>query len=109
MSKKVTTTLNHYHAAIDIAVNDVANELKRAMDKHPLWQRDLCYAFAIVQEEIGETQREVVQFQMESEPHQFLDKRAQIRKEAVEATAMCLRFLAHLDLDPISHPILDKD
>jgi len=77
-------------------IDPVVDELENAIRKHPLWPTDLLHSFAIVQEEVGETQKEVLQFVYETNEEGIQLKYEAIRKEAIQATAMLLRFLAHL-------------
>lgn len=79
----------------------IQHELERACEKHPNWPSDLIHAWAIVQEEAGETQKEVLQLQYETDSIYIFEKLQKIRIEAVQTAAMCVRFLAHLELDHI--------
>jgi NTP pyrophosphatase (non-canonical NTP hydrolase) len=71
----------------------VKAELDRALEKFPLWPTDPLHALAVVVEEVGELQKEVLQSVYE--PHKSTWE--SVRKEAVQVAAMALRFLASLD------------
>lgn len=74
-------------------VKEVGAEIARAIAKFPEWPTDPLHAFAIVSEEFGECQKEVLQ--MTYEPHK--SSREAVRKEAVQLAAMAIRFLVSLD------------
>lgn len=75
------------------SVSAVLAELERAQSKFPTWPTDPIHAFAVVAEEFGEVQKEVLQ--LTYEPHK--SSRESVRKEAVQLAAMALRFLTSLD------------
>lgn len=95
------TERKHAIRAIGIARTEVMSELANAIEKHPLWPTDMIHQWAIVQEEAGEVQKEVLQLMYETSAAETPDKLTRIRKEAIQTTAMCLRFLAHLEMDRI--------
>lgn len=68
-------------------------EVLRATKKFPTWPTDPLHALAVVQEEVGELTKEVVQ--LTYEPHK--SSREAVRAEAVQTAAMALRFLMSLD------------
>ena len=72
----------------------VIDELNRALAKHPTWPTDPIHAAAIIAEECGELQKAVLEAVYEP----YKNSRRNIRKEAVQTAAMCLRFLASLDV-----------
>jgi NTP pyrophosphatase (non-canonical NTP hydrolase) len=72
---------------------EIVNELERATEKFPTWPTDALHAFAIVNEEVGELQKELLQFTYE--PHK--STRESIREEAIQLAAMAARFLISLD------------
>lgn len=74
-------------------VNEVLTELARALDKFPTWPLDPVHALAVVAEELGETQKEVLQ--LTYEPGKTTVKA--LRKEAIQTAAMSLRFLIGLE------------
>ena len=74
------------------AVNSVIDELQRAVIKFPQWPTDPLHAMGIVAEEVGELAKEVLQFVYE--PHK--SSQEAIRKEALQAAAMLLRFIESL-------------
>lgn len=75
-------------------LTEVLDEVKRAMEKFPLWPTDPLHALTVLGEEYGELNKAVLQ-QM-YEPHKNLDDA--VRKEAVQVAAMALRFLASIDI-----------
>lgn len=75
------------------AGSEVMAELARATTKFPQWPTDPLHAFAVVGEEFGECQKEVLQLCYE--PHK--SSKEALRKEAVQLAAMSLRFLASFD------------
>jgi hypothetical protein len=96
----INTEKQHAIAAIELARNEVMIELANAIEKHPEWPSDIIHQWAIVQEEAGETQKEVLQAYYETDLGEDMEKKLlAVRKEAIQTAAMCLRFLAHLDMD----------
>ena len=65
-------------------------ELARARIKYPFWPADLIHAAAIASEESGEVVKSVNNYVWQ----QGDDSIADIRKEAIQAIAMWVRFLA---------------
>lgn len=80
----------HQTVAFHQAVEDVLDEVAVATTKFPKWPTDPLHALGIVNEESGELSKAVLQ-QM-YEPHK--NKPGDVRKEAIQACAMLLRFLA---------------
>lgn len=78
---------------LDTAYEAVRKELDFALRKFPTWPTRGLDAVAVLNEEVGELNKEVLQ--MTFEPHKT-DK-SKIRKEAEQAAAMALRFLISLD------------
>jgi acyl carrier protein len=76
-----------------IALQDILTEFYAATANFPQWPTDPLHALAVVQEEVGEVQKEVLQ--MCYEPHK--SNREKIKKEAIQMAAMSLRFLLSLD------------
>ena len=74
-------------------LNDVWLEVDRAAAKFPAWPTDPLHAVAVVAEEMGELQKEVLQ--LTYEPHKSSPEA--VRKEAVQLAAMTIRFLASLE------------
>ena len=72
---------------------EIVAEVERATRKFPTWPTDPLHAFAVVGEEFGEAQKEVLQ--LTYEPHK--SSREELRKEAVQLAAMSLRFLMSFD------------
>lgn len=73
----------------------ILNELERAKAKFPTWPTDPIHAMAVVNEEVGELNKAVLQ--QVYEPHKNKDGLDEIRKEAVQVAAMMHRFLESLD------------
>ncbi len=73
----------------------IMDELDKAQTKFPSWPNDPLHALAIIQEELGELTKEVVQ--MIYEPHKttMLD----IETEAIQTATMAIRFLLNLNDD----------
>jgi hypothetical protein len=74
-------------------IKESANELERAIIKFPWWFKDPIHAFSIVQEEIGETQKEIIQSKYEPDKSSLND----IKKEAIQSIAMLIRFLENIE------------
>lgn len=72
---------------------EVDAELQRATKKFPVWPTDPLHALAIVGEEFGELNKEMLQ--LTYEPHKT-DKN-KIRSEAIQTAAMALRLSMSLD------------
>lgn len=68
-------------------------EVVKATSKHPTWPTDPLHALAVLQEEVGELTKEVLQ--LTYEPHKSSPEA--VRGEAVQTAAMALRFLMSLD------------
>jgi acyl carrier protein len=75
------------------AIHDILTEFHSATSHFPQWPTDPLHALAVVQEEVGEVQKEVLQ--LTYEPHK--SDREKVRKEAIQMAAMSLRFLLSLD------------
>ena len=86
--------------------DDVLEEVERASTKFPLWPTDPLHAVAIVNEEVGELNKALLQ-----EAYELNEGITQedIRKEAVQSAAMLIRFIVSLDRDrdrySYDHPI----
>jgi hypothetical protein len=81
------------HAVVSPVVTEVLLELERAMKKFPTWPDDPLHAVGVLNEEVGELNKAVLQ-QM-YEPHK--NAPGAVRSEAVQAAAMALRFIASID------------
>ena len=75
------------------AVELVVSEVDKATEKFPVWPTDPIHAFAILGEEHGELNKAVLQ--VVYEPHKSNED--EVRAEAIQVTAMSLRFLMSLD------------
>jgi len=78
----------------DKVYNEIREELDAALRKFPTWPTRGLDAVGVLNEEVGELNKEI--FQMTYEPHKT-DK-DKIRKEAVQAAAMAIRFLLSLEV-----------
>lgn len=72
---------------------EILMEVERAEKKHPVWPNDQLYAASIVAEENGELTRAAVQYEMEGGDIE------EIRKEAIQTAATCIRLLKNLKND----------
>ena len=80
-------------AALPPLVHVVLHELSRASRKFPTWPTDPLHAMGVVNEEVGELSKAVLQAVYEPEKN----PEGAVEKEALQAAAMLLRFLASLD------------
>lgn len=80
-------------ARVPDVVADVMAELDKAMTKFPTWPTDPLHAVGVFNEEAGELAKAVLQ--QVYEPHK--NEPDDVRKEALQAAAMAIRFLASLD------------
>lgn len=74
-------------------VQDLRAELGRAIEKHPWWPTDPLHAIAIVVEEVGEVNRELVM--LTYEPEKTTQQR--VIDEARQAMAMTARFYMSIE------------
>lgn len=79
--------------SIEHVLNEVMAEMGRAVAKFPTWPTRGLDAFAVLGEEVGELNKEVLQ--LTYEPHKTTKET--LKKEAIQAAAMALRFLMSLD------------
>jgi NTP pyrophosphatase (non-canonical NTP hydrolase) len=73
-------------------MDDVIAELNSARESFPLWPEDPLHAVAILNEEVGELNKAILQIAYE--PHKASPD--DVRKEAVQVAAMALRFIHNL-------------
>lgn len=78
---------------LDSTIRDILTEFHAATANFPQWPTDPLHALAVVQEEVGEVQKEVLQ--LTYEPHKSSVEK--VRKEAIQMAARSLRFLLSLD------------
>ena len=69
----------------DQIIEDVFKELKSSIKQHPIWPEDVYKAIAIITEELGELSQAALNENYEN-----------IRQEAIQVTAMGLRFLVNI-------------
>lgn len=86
------TAKDEVDAWLQFNVKLVTDELKRAIAKFPTWPEDPLHAVAVVNEEVGELNKAVLQETYESSKNGQND----VRDEAIQAAAMALRFIMHL-------------
>lgn len=85
-----STMLDEQLPALEQRIRD---ELRSAMSKFPRWPTDPMHALTVLQEEVGELSKAVLQHTYE--PHKNVT-RDDIHAEAIQCAAMCLRFLLSL-------------
>jgi len=76
-------------------VRDIVHEFDRAVDKHPVWPKELWRQFFIVAEEVGEVQKAVldrIQYADKSDID-FDDLDDAIDDEMIQVATMAIRFL----------------
>lgn len=78
---------------MDTPLDAVLDEIARAVEKFPTWPTDPHHAINVVQEEVGEVTKEIVQCTYEPSRSAVAD----VRREAVQLAAMALRFLISID------------
>ena len=71
----------------------VKAEIEKATKKFPTWPTDPLHALAVVAEEMGEVQKEILQFTYEP----WKSTKENIEKEAIQLAAMSIRFLMSLN------------
>lgn len=74
-------------------VDEIFNELRVATHKFPTWPTRGLDAVAVLNEEVGELNKEVLQ--MTYEPNKTNNEK--IKKEAIQAAAMAIRFCMSLE------------
>lgn len=87
---KTSTLLDEELPALELRIRD---ELRSAMVKHPRWPTDPLHALSVLQEEVGELAKDVLQRQYEPDKGILL---SDVEAEAIQCAAMCLRFLLSL-------------
>lgn len=78
---------------IDEAMLLVGAEVDAATDKFPTWPTDPLHAVTVLNEEVGELNKAVLQCTYEPGKSTVDD----VRTEAIQAAAMSIRFLLSLD------------
>jgi hypothetical protein len=74
---------------------DSLDELDRATTKFPGWPSDPLHAVGVVNEEVGELNRAILQAVYELD--KYPDANAEVREEAIQPIAMLVRFVLSLD------------
>lgn len=72
-------------------IKEVTKELERAQAKFTAWPTDVIHAASIVNEESGELIRAALQYHYENGDIE------ELRKEAIQTAAMCVRFLKNFN------------
>ena len=77
----------------------VYEELKRAITKFPTWPDDPLHAVGILNEEVGELNKAVLQavYDATGNQHQDAELLKRVEEEAVQVSAMATRFLRSID------------
>lgn len=78
---------------IDIIIDETLKELNSAVLKWTQWPTDPLHAKAVLDEEVGELEQAILQNIYENGKSDIAD----IKKEAIQVSAMILRFLISLD------------
>lgn len=81
------------YTKLNQVLDEVTLELGRATGKFPQYPTDPLHAIAILQEEVGELTKAVLQATYEPEK----GSRAHIKEEALQVAAMAIRFLLSTD------------
>ena len=74
--------------------SEVVDELKRAVTKFPTWPTDPLHAIGVITEELGEVSKATLEYIYEPNKNVSLDD---IKKEALQLSAMTHRFIISLD------------
>jgi sirohydrochlorin ferrochelatase len=79
-------------------LDDILKEVKRAKKKHPRWPDHVVARAAIVSEEAGELVRAALlyKYERESSPEDQKQQIDDMKKEAIQTAATCIRFLEDL-------------
>jgi NTP pyrophosphatase (non-canonical NTP hydrolase) len=103
--KKVPTENKHLLHLFSSSPNmEIQKEVQRAVSKHPNWDEDLRVRANIITEESGELSKACNEFYEARTEEEADAKLNEIKKEAVQTIATLMRFVSHLDLDPIALP-----
>lgn len=86
-------TLSKIEEMYEMSLIEVINELQVAHTKFDWWPADPIHMLAVLQEEVGELQKAVLQGTYE--PHK--NRPNAIKTEAIQTAAMALRFLKNID------------
>jgi NTP pyrophosphatase (non-canonical NTP hydrolase) len=70
----------------------IDDELKRAIEKHPIFPKDMFKQLAIMQEEAGEVTKAVLYYNYEGGSIE------DVKKELIQTAAMCVRMLHYLSI-----------
>lgn len=76
---------------MDLIIEEILTELRRAEKKFPYWPFDVIHCAAIVNEESGELIRASLRYSYENS-----GTVQEMKTEAIQTAAMCIRFLKNL-------------
>lgn len=76
---------------MDLIIEEILIELRRAEKKFPYWPSDVIHSAAIVNEESGELIRASLRYSYENS-----GSVQEMKTEAIQTAAMCIRFLKNL-------------
>ncbi len=74
-------------------LQEILKEVKRATELFPTWPTDPLHAKAVLDEEVGELEKAILETIYE--PHK--SNKDNVREEAIQSAAMAIRFLISLD------------
>lgn len=74
-------------------LKEIMREVNKATVKFPTWPQDPLHAAGVLNEEVGELNKAILQEIYE--PHK--NKNGDVRKEAIQAAAMAVRFLMGME------------
>lgn len=92
-SERPQTRIKRMPVKTHAVMKVVAEEVQRATEKFPTWPTDPLHAVAVLNEEVGELNKAILQATYEPRKASPFD----VRGEAVQAAAMAVRFLMSLD------------
>jgi hypothetical protein len=86
------------YADVDVALEDIRQEVSSAEAKFPLWPDDVIHGAAVMAEEAGEAVKAALECVYGgADPANLPARQAAYRKELLHTAAMCVR--AILDID----------
>lgn len=77
---------------MNILIEDIFNELKRAEEIHPSWPIDKIHAVAIIIEKVGAAMKEALDIELAG----LIKKHERLDRELIQSAAMCIRALIHI-------------
>lgn len=85
--------------------DDIQAEMAKAVGKFPLWPTDMMHAFGIIGEEVGEAQKDILQYHYEPGKGKSYET---IRAECVQALCMLMRFVKAMDDGHYKMPVTEQ-